>query len=108
MSLKATKYLVNFIGIVLMSLLAIKEIDNVTKLVDCCPLYDMEEAQKEAIFPVFEGYIVLVIIGNLILGKLSEQKWKKEFVIIVCAQIIILVLLIFYQTEYIKYYYNLK
>ncbi|MFN8326483.1 hypothetical protein [Flavobacterium sp.] len=108
MSLKATKYLVNFIGIVLMSLLAIKEINNVTKLVDCCPLYDMEVAQKEAIFPVFEGYIVLVIIGNLIVGKLSGQKWKKEFVIIVCAQIIILVFLIFFQTEYIKYYYNLK
>ena len=108
MSLKRTIYLVNFIGIFLMVFFSIREYGNVTKLVDCCPVYDMKDAQKESLYPVFCVYMFLVIIGNLFAGKISGQKWKREFIIIVLAQLIILVFIVLFQIEYIKYSYNLK
>lgn len=108
MSLKRTIYLVNFIGIVLMVLFSIREYGNVTKLVDCCPVYDMKDAQKESLFPVFTVYMVLVIIGNLFAGKVTGQKWKREFIIIVLSQLIILALILLFQIEYIKWSYNVK
>ena len=108
MSLKVTKYLGNLIGIILMMLFSIREYGNVTKLVDCCPVYDMKDAQKESLFPVFIIYMILLIIGNLFLGKVSGQKWKIEFIIIVLSQLIILALILLFQIEYIKWSYNVK
>ena len=108
MSLKIAKYLGNIIGIILMVLFSIREYGNVTKLVDCCPVYDIKDAQKESLFPVFTIYIILVIIGNLFFGKVSGQKWKREFIFIILAQIIVLAFIVLFQIEYIKYSYNAK
>jgi hypothetical protein len=105
MSLKTTKYLINLIGIILMIWFSVREYHNLTKLVDCCPVYDMKDAQKESLFPVFCVYMFLVIIGNLFAGKISGEKWKREFAIIVLAQLIILVFIVLFQIEYIKYSY---
>ncbi len=105
MSLKTTKYLINLIGIILMIWFSVREYNNVTKLVDCCPVYDMKDAQKESLYPVFCVYMFLVIIGNLFAEKISGQKWKREFIIIVLTQLIILAFILLFQIEYIKYSY---
>jgi hypothetical protein len=102
MTLKIIKYIFNFAGIIMMIFLAVREYSNVTKLADCCLLYDLKEAQKESLFPIFTIYMIVVICGNWTYERTIEEKHPKEFLLLSILQLLVLALIIFAQIEYVK------